>query len=317
MRESFGMLLQTAKDLCVDDSTTTYTNLSDSETYLKSEINKAVRLIISTLGNHIVERQQTASTVEDQQYYHLPPDCDRITSVTITQGGVAYPLQVVESNENWDILNQIDFSGTAIPQFIYPRSSDFGIWPIPQADDDTITLNYIKKVKDMTADDESSGTISITTNTTAVTGTDTTFTSAMVGRWIKSDDDGIWYKISAYSSATALTLETYFEGSTVSGDTYVLGESPDIPEELHEYIPYKAVAGYMAGYRRDTKTAQEFINYFYTGDFFNIKRDSSITNGILGAKNLYDTKGRGNSSLVRRNKTINSRFNEVWSSSLT
>jgi len=324
MRETFGMLLQTSKDLCVDDATTSYTNLSDPETFLKKEINKAVRFIISTLGNHIVEKQQTASSVADQQYYHLPPDCDRITSVTVEMGDVYYPVQIVEAQEHWDELNQIDFSGTAIPQFIFPRASDFGIWPTPQDADSTITINYIKKVKDMSATDYKDGTITIITNTTTVTGTTdeiegatTAFTSAMVGRWLRADSDGIWYPISAYTSGTVLTLETYFEGSSVSEDTYLIGESPDIPEDLHEYIPYKAAAAYMAGYRHDPVGAQALLNYFYTGDFNNSRRDSSVAGGILGAKNTYDTKGRANSGLVRRNKKIVSRFNEVWTNTIT
>jgi len=314
MRETNGMLLQTAKDLVADDSTTSYTGLTATDDFLQKEINKAVRYIIATLGNHLVEKQQTTVTVEDQQYYHLPPDCDKITSATWTQGGVDYPLQVIEANEHWEELNQIDFSGSAIPQLIFPRAFDIGLWPIPQTADETITLNYIKKVKDMSAADYTDGTVDITTNTVAVSGTDTTFTAAMVGRWFKANDDGVWYPISAYSSATAITLETYFEGSSVAGGYYTIGESPDIPEDLHEYIPYKAAASYMVGYRHDPVGAQALLNYFYTGDFNNPRRDSSVAGGILGAKNTYDTKGRANSGLVRRNKTINSRFNEVWTS---
>jgi hypothetical protein len=169
----------------------------------------------------------------------------------------------------------------------------------------------------MSATDYSTGTISITTNTTTVTGSGTTFTSAMVGRWLRATTDGFWYPISAFSSTTSITLETYFEGSSVSGDTYLIGESPDIPEDLHEYIPYKATASYMAGYRHDPASAQAFLNYFYTGDFNNPRRDSSVAGGVLGAKNTYDTRGRGNSALVRRNKKIVSRFNEIWTSTLS
>jgi len=314
MRETNGMLLQTAKDLCVDDSSTTYTGLSASSTFLQKEINKAVRFIIALLGNHLVEKTQTCATVADQQYYHLPPDCDKITSATWTQGGVDYPLQVIEANEHWEELNQIDFSGSAIPQLMFPRASDIGLWPIPQTAGETITLNYIKKVKDMSATDYSTGTITIVTNTTTATGSGTAFTSAMVGRWLRADSDGFWYPISAFSSTTSITLETYFEGSSVAADTFLIGESPDIPEDLHEYIPYKAAAAYMAGYRHDPIGAQAFLNYFYTGDFNNPRRDSNVAGGILGAKSSYDTKGRANSGLVRRTKTINSRFNEVWTS---
>ena len=47
-------------------------------------------------------------------------------------GGVAYPLIVIQSQLEWNRINQIDFSGTTIPQFIFPRRDDFGIYPTPQ-----------------------------------------------------------------------------------------------------------------------------------------------------------------------------------------
>lgn len=68
----------------------------------------------------------------------------------------------------------------------------------------------------------SDGTVSVTTDGTAVTGSSTVFTSAMVGRFLRFSAEQLTYKISAYSSATALTLGDTYRGSGGSGLAYVM-----------------------------------------------------------------------------------------------
>lgn len=65
----------------------------------------------------------------------------------------------------------------------------------------------------------STGTVS--TTSTAVTGSGTTFTSAMVGRYIRFGTDQTYYKITAFGSVTGLTIETAVASGDVSaGSTY-------------------------------------------------------------------------------------------------
>lgn len=66
----------------------------------------------------------------------------------------------------------------------------------------------------------STGTLAVNYGSTSVTGTGTTWTSAMIGRSILIND--FWYVISARSSNTAITLATPFLGTSVSGVTYVI-----------------------------------------------------------------------------------------------
>lgn len=62
------------------------------------------------------------------------------------------------------------------------------------------------------------GTVSVTNGSTTVTGSGTSFTSALnVGDMIKVDADGTWYKVAAIGSNTSLTLETAYAGTTASG----------------------------------------------------------------------------------------------------
>jgi hypothetical protein len=66
------------------------------------------------------------------------------------------------------------------------------------------------------------GTVSVTEDSNVVTGSGTTFTSAMVGRKIVIGSDTIAYKISAFTSATSITLETVYKGDTGSGKSYAI-----------------------------------------------------------------------------------------------
>ena len=66
------------------------------------------------------------------------------------------------------------------------------------------------------------GTVSITNTGTTVTGVGTTFTSAMVGRYILLQD--FWYEITAFTDTTHITIDTDrpYIGTTLSGSTYYI-----------------------------------------------------------------------------------------------
>lgn len=64
------------------------------------------------------------------------------------------------------------------------------------------------------------GTVAITTNTTAVTGTGTAWTSAMEGKIFRVAGWAEDYVIKTVSSATALILERAYRGSTVTTSAY-------------------------------------------------------------------------------------------------
>jgi len=61
------------------------------------------------------------------------------------------------------------------------------------------------------------GTVAVTKGATTVTGTDTAFDSAMVGRDIQIGTYGKLYEITAVASTTSLTIGKGFGGDTVSG----------------------------------------------------------------------------------------------------
>lgn len=75
-----------------------------------------------------------------------------------------------------------------------------------------------------TVNEYTTGTISLTQGSATVTGSGTTFTSAMVGRRILPSGSTRSYKITAYSSSTSITIESVYEGSTISGVSYSIAK---------------------------------------------------------------------------------------------
>lgn len=65
------------------------------------------------------------------------------------------------------------------------------------------------------------GTVTINNGDTTVVGSGTTFTSAMVGRYILLD--GLWYEITAFTDTTHITI-TEYNGGDLAGSTYTIAE---------------------------------------------------------------------------------------------
>lgn len=80
--------------------------------------------------------------------------------------------------------------------------------------------NTLYKVCIIGSNGYNTGTISITGGTTAVVGVGTTFTSAMVGRFILLD--GLWYEIITFTDTTHITIGTDFTGTTLAASTYTI-----------------------------------------------------------------------------------------------
>lgn len=82
------------------------------------------------------------------------------------------------------------------------------------------------------------GTVTVTTVTGAVTGSGTTFTSAMVGLGFKATGHTSWYRIASYASATSIVImddllditQQYTGGTIGAGATYVIEANTPITE---------------------------------------------------------------------------------------
>lgn len=312
-RESFGSLIKTTQDYISDDSTSSTTNLSDTKTFAKSEVNRTIRHMYSRLGIGQTQRQQTGATVVQQQSYHIPPDFYSLESFTVTVGTEVYQTRIVDSQDEWDRINQVSAVYSDVPEVVFVSRDEISIWPIPASADNTITINYNYSFKDLRVDDYDAGTVTTAQNSATVTGSGTTFTAAMVGRWFRATDDGDWYRISAFTSTTVITLETVFEAASVSGSAFTIGESPELPEEAQEYIPHRAAAIWYLGPGRNLEQSKAHMNYFLNGDPVDARKTGKAEGGFRAVLQRYASKGRGNSVIVNNYVPVSSGLDETWS----
>lgn len=78
--------------------------------------------------------------------------------------------------------------------------------------------------------DYNTGDVTVGATTGVVTGNDTVFTAAMVGKGFKADGHTKWYRIKTYTSATSITIEddlddvasAYTGGAIAGGSSYVI-----------------------------------------------------------------------------------------------
>lgn len=305
MRLTFGQLVKICQDGAGKDTS------SDSETFFKRQINNRYEQVLGFLPSHLSETTRTFSTVIDQQYYYMPPSVRRIKNLFVTIANVDYYLEPINSHEEWTQLNSIDIQSGAIPRKYFKRQRDFGIWPIPQGEY-TGSISYSFRALGMTADDYNTGTVSVTENDQTVTGSGTSFESNVKkDYWFSLADSngfsrGDWYRIGTVTDNTNLELESFFEGATEAGANYIIGESPDLPEELHEVLAYGALADYYSMFRQSQSKAQGWNNMFWTGDWNNSSRDEQRTfGGVLGIGKRYKDRNEG-AIVYRNNKTTQS-----------
>ena len=71
--------------------------------------------------------------------------------------------------------------------------------------------------------DVTAGTVSVTASDATVTGASTNFDSTHIGSYIQFSSSNNWYKITAVASATSLTIESDYVGTTdLSAGTYTI-----------------------------------------------------------------------------------------------
>lgn len=94
---------------------------------------------------------------------------------------------------------------------------------------------YIQKYRGSTNENYSTGTVSVTQGSTAVTGSGTswnTSTNAEVGEYIQLPD-GKWYQITDIGSDTSISIERDYESVSDSGESYVISPWGEVQGKLN------------------------------------------------------------------------------------
>ena len=237
---------------------TTSSNLTDGDQY----INDAIRQICASNSWDFIEKTSTATTTASTQSYKLPFDYDKLISVTVTIGTTQYIAREVADKITWDYLNQNTQITSNIPSYYFILGEQLLFWPIPSSSSNTITYTYLKRVKDLSNADLTAQTVSVTSGSTTVTGSGTSWRRGIIGSWIKiapntssdtTSGDGEWYEISAVASTTSLTLVKAYNGSTVTSGTAIIGQMPVLPDSYHKMPVYRAAVEYWIANDNDKK----------------------------------------------------------------
>ena len=280
------------------------------------------QMVMASLSSYINQDTLTALTVASQQYYYYPVGTVGIDSATITIGSVKYTLTPIYDQHTWNTINAMALQPSAIPQFIFARKNDFGIWPIP-TDVYTITFQRFFRDRNLLVDDYEVGTCIVTNDDATVTGTGTTFTAAMVGRWFSvsqtsTPGQGYWYRVASVTDTTHLELDTLWAAASASTVTYTIGEAPEIPAEGHTILVDGTTADFYSGIRNSATNAIRFDNKFWTGTFTNASReldDKNITAGLIGMIRRYEDRDRD--IIVYRQPSIISPQNKIFSQTIS
>lgn len=137
-----------------------------------------------------------------------------------------------------------------------------------------------------------------------ITGSATSWTEDMGGRWIQitanstsntTSGDQNWYQIYNVASSTSLTLVNNYQGNTVVGGSYTIGEMPILPEDYQDLPLYRALEIYYTSITPSPTQAELYKGLYDSGyvrlseEYGNKSTDPSIysTDVDLQNPNLF------------------------------
>lgn len=266
--KSYSTLLNLYQELTKNSS-------SGNQTLGAELINDGHRELIAQKDFAFLHRLRTLSSVASQQFYPLPYDIDLVESVTYTDGTTVYTPKLVHSREEWDLINAQSYTSDT-PIYAYVYDGKLGLYPTPATSSNTISVNGKVRVPDLSEADYTTGTITTAPNgDETITGSGTTFTASMVGRYLRipvaQGGDGIWYEIASVTSTTVLELVRKYGGTSISGGsaTYAIGQMPIVPENFHIAPVHYAASVYWdreGDARRATRHEKRFADAMTTLD---------------------------------------------------
>lgn len=259
LRTKFGELSQDAS--------------SDNLTFGDNLINQSIKTVLAKNGGKwpFLEVVKTGTTTASTDTYDIPMPIRKLMSLYVTVGTTKYLGRAVEDWDTWQKIIQANLGSTDSLQFFYVLNNQVILAPTPSTSSNTLYFRGRKHVPDLANADYTTGTItSIANAATTVTGSGTTWTSKMIGRYltipIAQGGDGLWYEIASVTDTTHLELSRAFQGTSVAAATatYTIGEMPVLPEDYHEMPLFRALAIYW-DMQRDVKQSERYWRLYDGG----------------------------------------------------
>jgi len=210
---------------------------------------------LGTTGVTISPPLSGATNISDGTYtifkniFSLPGDFDRFPingGLLSYQGGQPTPLPELMDD---DYYAQVNASPTTIPDNCrmlgYDASGNLQVEIIPPPASAYILVEeYIKSLDPMK--ENTAGTIVMSSNSLVVTGTSTIFNTMSAGDYVRADNfgkstDSVWYRISAITSNTNMTLATVFRTDSSYTGAFTISSAPKMPSKLQSAIMWGAI----------------------------------------------------------------------------
>lgn len=205
-------------------------------TKIKRDINIGATMLLSALGREYNRKARFTNLVANQQFYQFPEDAHKLKEVIVNSGGWDTPLEQIPNEHTWRQLNMTTVTGQPSHYFIKGHD-EIGLYPIPSATiTDGVELVFSPEHVEMTQDDFTTGTVTVTGGSQNVTHSGTGFTAKMVNQWFQVTDgtDENWYRVSEFTSTSILKLENYYQGISGVAKTFRIGQAIDFPDEFAE-----------------------------------------------------------------------------------
>jgi hypothetical protein len=235
-------------------------------------INMGNKKLEVAMGMPPMQEERNFSTIITSNSYALPERYISMDQLYVTDsGGQRHYADPEYSDDAWRGYMQRP-NGTVSDYltnvFVRPGLHKFEVFPTFATASLVMTMLYSAFTKDLSAADHTAGTITTLANGgVAVVGSSTSWTQAMVGRWLKITDEGNWYKILSVTDSTHLTLLMAYQGTAIAAGSsaYTIGELPRTPEGTHEIACNYALWMHFLGVKRDKDQARTFENLWKEG----------------------------------------------------
>jgi len=256
-------------DYGIDTKNTSSANL----TWGDRQMNDFHKRLLAKADWPFLHRLRTATTVASTTFVSLPYDMDQVESVFVTVGGTRYSPDPAPSRKFWDDLHY-STQTSDIPEYWFIYNGQIGLWPRPSTAGNTISINGKIKAIDLSSADYTTGSVTDVTNgDETVTGSGTTWTYPMTGRYLRVtyDDgtdagDGVWYEISSVTNTTTIELVRKYGGTSIASGSqgYTIGQMPLLPEAFHDLPEIYGAYRYWSK-EKDTVRSTEFKSMLADG----------------------------------------------------
>lgn len=245
---SFGDMQRECQRRCRDTS-------DASLTFFKQNIAIGQQILESEINTFVTERTQTYTTTTSNTY-NLPDKFIRLKSLYVTIGTQRFQAEPVYDENLWQKLQSPSPATSDQIVKVFVRRNTFEIFPTPATGTYTMTMIFEAESQPLSFDDYTTGTITtLAASGTSVTGSGSSWTSNMAGRFFKIDAEPTWYEISSVTNSTTLVLRSPYQGTAISAGSsaYTIGEMPRTPSATHIIPVLYACWNYYQGAQKDSK----------------------------------------------------------------